>query len=171
MDITPPADEVIERFWAEARKVAGLTRLGGVVGENELASLTPPTWAFGATAEVADALVELVLTGAKTATSSALWEWEAENEEPPLPGDLAIVCDGAGTPRALVRTVTAEVVAFDQVPAGHAAAEGEGDLSLSWWRDAHEKYFTTSLAPHDRAFAADMPVLLETFTVLHPRRR
>ncbi|WP_127125263.1 ASCH domain-containing protein [Georgenia sp. SYP-B2076] len=170
MDITAPEDQVIERFWAEARKIAGLTRLDVVVGENELASLTPPAWAFGSNAEVADGLVALVLAGAKTATASALWEWEADGEELPRPGDLSIICDGSGAPRALVRTVTVDVVAFDQVPAGHAAAEGEGDLSLEWWRRAHETYFRESLARTGRAFAPDMPVVLETFKILHARR-
>ncbi|MFH5821296.1 ASCH domain-containing protein [Georgenia sp. AZ-5] len=173
MEITPPEDEALELFWARARKVAGLTRLDVVVGESELAALIPPAWSFGTDAEEADELLALVVAGVKTATASALWEWEAEGEELPHPGDLSIVCDGSGEPRLLVRTTGVDVVPFDQVGPEHAAAEGEGDRSLEHWRRVHEKYFAAVLEPYGRAFAPDMPVVLETFTVVYPlpRRR
>ena len=41
-------------------------------GPTALEVVPPPAWAFGADAEQADALLELVLEGAKTATASAL---------------------------------------------------------------------------------------------------
>ncbi|MPV37431.1 ASCH domain-containing protein [Georgenia subflava] len=171
MEITPPEDEALELFWAEARKIAGLTHLDGIVGMDTTASLVPPAWSFGSTAEMADELLDLVLAGEKTATASARWEWEADHEEPPTPGDLAILCDGAGEPRALIRTDDVEIVPFDQVGEEHATAEGEGDRSLAHWRSGHQEYFTESLAAVGRTFAPDMPVVLETFTLLHPRPR
>ena len=144
MDTTPPEDESVERFWAQARKVAGFTRLDVVVGENELAALTPPAWSFGANAEEADELLALVIAGVKTATaSSPLRSGRRRSEELPRPGDLSIICDGAGEPHVLVRTTAVDVVPFDQVPAEHAAAEGEGDRSLEHWRRVHEAYFRT----------------------------
>lgn len=171
MDTTAPSDDALELFWAEARKVAGLTRLAAVIGVGATESLTPPAWSFGDSAEMADELLGLVLAATKTATSSARWEWEADGEPLPEPGDLAIVCDGAGEPRALVRTVAVDVVPFDQVPAEHAAAEGEGDGSLESWRRDHDAYFTAALARVGRTFAPDMPVVLERFELLHPRPR
>ncbi|WP_341359774.1 ASCH domain-containing protein [Georgenia sp. M64] len=165
METTPPDDVAIELFWAEARKVVGLTRLDVIVGTSDTASLTPPAWSFGETAEQADELVGLVLAGDRTATSSALGEWEAEDEDLPRPGDLAIVCDGAGLPRALVRTDVVTVVPFDEVDAEHARAEGAA--SLDSWRREHRDHLTAAVAP--RQFAPDMPVVLERFTVLHPR--
>ena len=167
METTPPDDEAIELFWAEARKVVGLTRLDVIVGTSDTASLTPPAWSYGETAEQADELVGLVLAGDRTATSSALWEWEAEDEDLPRPGDLAIVCDGAGLPRALVRTDAVVVVPFDAVDAEHTRAEGE--TSLDSWRREHRDHLTAAVAP--RPFATDMPLVLERFTVLHPRPR
>lgn len=168
MDITAPEDEDLERFWVTARKSAGLARLGAVVGENPAALLVPPAWSFGQDAETADALLKLVLARKKTATSSALWEWEAEGEDLPEAGALAIVCDGAGRPRALLRTEAVDVVPFDAVPAEHVAAEGEGDVER--WRSDHEAYFAAALAPYGRDVAAGMPVVLERFTLIHPRR-
>jgi uncharacterized protein YhfF len=171
MDPTAPSDDDLELFWAEARKVAGLTRLASIIGVGAKESLTPPAWSFGDSAEMADELLALVLAGRKTATSSARWEWEADGEPLPQPGDLAIICDGKGDPRALVRTVAVDVVPFDQVPPAHAAAEGEGDGSLEHWRRAHQDYFTTALARVGRTFQRDMPVVLERFELLHPRPR
>ncbi|WP_448070507.1 ASCH domain-containing protein [Georgenia yuyongxinii] len=171
MDSTAPEDEAVELFWAEARKVVGTTRLEGVVGQDPLAALTPPAWSFGKDAQEADELLALVVAGVKTATASALWEWEEEDEPLPQGGDLSIVCDGAGEPRLLVRTTSVQVVPFDQVPPEHAVAEGEGDKTLARWRDVHERYFREVLGPYGREFAADMPVVLERFTVLHPRQR
>ncbi|GAA1635958.1 ASCH domain-containing protein [Georgenia ruanii] len=171
MDTTPPEDETVERFWAQARKVAGFTRLDVVVGENEVAALTPPAWSFGTDAEEADELLALVVAGVKTATSSARWEWEAEGEELPRPGDLSIICDGAGEPHVLTRTTAVDVVPFDQVPAEHAAAEGEGDRSLEHWRQVHERYLRHVLGGYGREFTPETPVVLERFAVLYPRRR
>lgn len=169
METTAPSDDALELFWAEARKVIGLTRLEGVVGVGTAASLTPPAWSFGDSAEMADELLGLVLAGRKTATSSARWEWEADGETPPEPGELAILCDGSGEPRALIRTEAVDVVPFDRVPAAHAAAEGEGDGTLEQWREVHAAYFADALARVGRTFAPDMPVVLERFVVLHPR--
>jgi uncharacterized protein YhfF len=171
MDPTAPSDDDLELFWAEARKVAGLTRLAAIIGVGATESLTPPAWSFGDNAEMADELLALVLAGRKTATSSARWEWEADDEPLPVSGDLAIVCDGSGEPQALLRTVAVDVVPFDRVTAEHAAAEGEGDGSLESWRRAHEAYFSAALARVDRTFAPDMPVVLERFELLHPRPR
>lgn len=169
MEPTAPGDDDLELFWAEARKVAGLTRLAAVVGVGGTESLTPPAWSFGDSAEQADELLALVLAGRKTATSSARWEWEADGDPLPEPDDLAIICDGSGAPRALVRTVAVDVVPLDRVPAAHAAAEGEGDGSLESWRRAHEAFFKDALARVGRTFAPDMPVVLERFELLHPR--
>ena len=43
----------------------------------------PAAWSFGATPEQADELLDLVLDGTKTATASALWDYDADDE--PLP--------------------------------------------------------------------------------------
>lgn len=171
METTAPSDDALEYFWDEASKVLGLTKIEPIGGVGTAGSLTPPAWSFGDTAEMADELLALVLAGRKTATSSALWEWEADGEALPEPGALGILCDGSGEPRALIRTEAVEVVPFDRVPAEHAAAEGEGDGSLEHWRQAHAAYFTDVLAQVGRTFAPDMPVVLERFAVIHPKLR
>lgn len=169
MDITVPSEADVEFFWEEARKVAGITRLDVVVGQNTLAVLTPPTWAFGTTAERADAFVADVLAGERTATSGAAAQWEAAEEELPRPGTLSILCDGSGRPRALVRTVVVEVLPFEQVPVEHAAAEGED--SLESWRTTQRAELAGVLAGLGQAFTPAAPLVLERFTLVHPLPR
>ena len=158
--------DALDAFWGRAQQHADLATISSYMGESVIASLRPPAWAFGATPEQADELIALVLDGTKTATSSALWDYEAEGEELPTEGTLGIVVDGQGTPRALVVTTRVRTVPFDEVDAAHAHAEGEGDRSLEYWRRVHEQFFTDH-ASHERGFAPDMPVVLEELRVLH----
>lgn len=74
-------DRRIEAFWADARVRAKLHRLEAVTGQSSAASLAPPAWAFGDDPAMADELLELVLTGRKTATASALRDYEQEARE------------------------------------------------------------------------------------------
>ena len=161
-----PVDADLEAFWVDARVHANLTELGPALGEHPLAAVRPPAWSFGATPAHADDLLDLVLRGTKTATAGALWDYEAEGEQLPTPGQLSIVLDGRGRPRALIRTDAVEIRPFDQVDDEHAYAEGEGDRSLRYWRDVHRAFFER-YATHDRGFSEDMPVVLERFSVLY----
>jgi ASCH domain len=59
----------------------------------------------------------------------------------------------------VVRTTSVEVVAFDRVDAIFAHDEGEGDRSLTYWRDVHWAYFTRELAAFGRTPELDMPLV------------
>ncbi|MEE6296282.1 ASCH domain-containing protein [Georgenia wangjunii] len=168
-DVETDADQdaAIEAYWAVARKRTGINRLDVVVGQAPLSNVVPPAWAFGGTPEEADDLLALVLAGQKTATTSARWEYDAEDVPLPALGDLSIILDGQGRPQALISTTAVEVVPFGEVGEEHAAAEGEGDGSLETWRRAHEAYFREHRAEHE--VTPDMPVVLERFTLLYPR--
>ena len=145
---------------------AKLNPTGYFTGERPLGVIPPPVWAFGATPDQADELLALVLSGTKTATAGALWDYEAEGEELPAPGALGIVTDGRGVPHALVVTTQVEIVPFDEVSTEHAYLEGEGDRSLATWREEHERFFTEH-AVHAHGFSPDMPVVLQRFAVLY----
>ncbi|WP_435745207.1 ASCH domain-containing protein [Nocardioides sp. SYSU DS0663] len=166
----PDTSPEVEAFWVIARRQARLERMPGYFGPSALASLPPPAWSFGATPEQADELAELVAAGTKTATASAAEDYALEGAPLPEPGTLGIVLDGAGHPRALVATTEVRVVPFDQVDEEHARAEGEGDVTLAWWRERHEAFFREH-DPHGRGFRPDMPVVLERLRVLHPKPR
>lgn len=159
-------DDQVDAFWDRAKQHLRINPAPGYFGASSLEALTPPSWAFGATAEHADALLDLVLDGTKTATSCAMWDLEAEDEPVPQVGAMSIVIDSDGTPRAVLVTTEVATVPFDRVDAEHAYLEGERDRSLEQWRAIHQEFFTDH-ALHDRGFSADMPVVLERFRVLY----
>lgn len=152
-------------FWEAARPSAGIGRVGVVIGTGARESLPPPAWSFGDNPRLADTLLAAVLSGAKTATSSALWEYD---DETPVPekGELSILLDGVGNPRALIRTTSVEIVPFGEVGADFALAEGEGDTTGDEWREGHRGYFARVL---DREVGDDMPVVCERFELRYPR--
>jgi uncharacterized protein YhfF len=156
--VTPPEPDAhrIAEFWAARRAAAP-----------DLPEAAPLAWAFGATPAHADDLLALVLEGVKTATASAVWDHEATGEPVPSEGELSIILDGRGTPRALIETTRVRIVAFHDVDASHAAAEGEGDRTLAHWREVHERYWREHSA-NPRGFEPAMPVVCETFRLLYP---
>ena len=164
--VASDGDERITAFWQAARARVGFGKLETVLGGGPLDVVPPPSFAFGDTPELSDELLDLVLRGRKTATSTAMAEFERAGETGPKVGDVSIVLDGAGEPRALIRTTRADVVAFGEVDAEYAAAEGEGDLSLESWRADHERYWRRVLG--DDVFSLDMPILAERFELVYP---
>jgi uncharacterized protein YhfF len=123
---------------------------------------------FGDGPELADRLGALALAGAKTATCSALWEWEASGDPLPQPGLLTVVLDGAGRPLGITETTEVRILAFDRVDADFAFEEGEGDRSLAYWRQAHWDYFRRTLPRIGRLPVKDMPLVCERFRLVHP---
>lgn len=61
-----------------------------------------------------------------------------------------------------------EVVRFDEVSEEFAAAEGEGDRSLAFWREAHWAAFSREFEGMQRSPQPDMPVVCERFEVVFP---
>lgn len=156
----------VEAFWQLARFHAKLNTAPSYFGPTTLEVVPPPAWSFGATPEQADELLVLVLDGTKTATASALADYESDGAPLPEPGSLSIIVDGAGHPRALIETTAVEVRPFSEVDAEHARLEGEGDLSLEHWREVHRRFFA-EVATHDHRVDDDLPVVLERFRVVH----
>jgi uncharacterized protein YhfF len=122
---------------------------------------------FGDSEPLANELAELVLRGAKRAGAGSLWVFEAQNKPLPKPGDLSIVTNWATEPLCIIETESLDIVPFSEVTAEFAAAEGEGDASLSFWREAHTRYFTHECARIGRQFVQSMPVACERFRVVY----
>ena len=123
--------------------------------------------AWGDSSEMADELGTLIASGIKTATCSALWEYEAEGEPLPEVGAKTIVLDGKGDPICIVETSEVVVRPYDEVDARFAYEEGEGDRSLEYWRDAHWHFFSRTLPNVGREPTTDMPLVCERFRVIH----
>lgn len=143
-----------ETFWSLARQ-----------SHPNLPEEPPAAWSFGATADQANVLLDLVLRGVKTSTASSLWDYEAKDDPLPTLGELAILLDGDGRPNALIQVQNVYVCPFNEVDESHVYAEGEGDRTLQYWREAHEQFWR-NYSDNPRGFEPDMPVVCERFTVL-----
>jgi len=150
----------VVEFWNDVKYKLGLS-----ASETET---VPEAWPFGTedNPELADQLLALVLDGTKTGTASALWCYE-DGEPIPYEGEISIILDGAGEPKAVIRTTSTAIVPFDEVTEEHAFSEGEGDRTLASWRRDHESFFGHVL-PADTPFSPTMPVICERFQLLWP---
>jgi uncharacterized protein YhfF len=122
---------------------------------------------WGDSPGMADELGALIASGTKTATCSALWEYEAEGERLPEIGVKTVVLDGNGDPLCIVETTEVEVVSYDRVDARFAYEEGEGDRSLEYWQEAHWSFFSRTLPNIGRVPTTDMPLVCERFRVVY----
>ncbi len=122
---------------------------------------------FGDSSNLADELGNLILKGVKTATCSALWEWEAEGSELPRVGAKTIVLDGNDKPLCIIEIIEVVVQSFNEVDAKFAYEEGEDDRSLESWREAHWKYFSRVLPKIARKPAPEMLLVCEHFRVIY----
>ena len=122
---------------------------------------------WGDSPELADELGDLIARGIKTATCSALWEWETEGNPIPQKGQLTVVLDGAGQPLCIVETTEVTIRQYNEVDDEFAQAEGEGDFSLDYWREAHRNFFSRTLPKIGREFSEAMPLVCERFQVIY----
>ncbi len=94
----------IDTFWQVSRIQGRVADLEPVVGQLRGGTIPPPAFAFSADPAEADRMAAEVLAGACTELSTPREEF-ADEQDLPRVGDLAIVLDGGGHPRALIRTV------------------------------------------------------------------
>lgn len=115
-----------------------------------------PNWTFGDSPELADRLAALIVAGVKTATCS-----DAGIQPPPVEGERGYLMSGDGRSVAILQTETVTLMKFADMRPELAALEGEGDLSLDYWRRAHKAYFT-----RNGVFTEDMDIVFETFRLV-----
>lgn len=149
-----------------ACKTVWLEYLRGVPPSHAHHGIKPGAFAFGDSKKLADELAQLVLAGKKRATASLAVEFTSVNEPLPKTGDVSIVLCGDGNPVAIVECTDVQTVLFQSVGEAFAAAEGEGDMSLAYWREVHAEYFTRVCNRLGGTFGATTPVLCETFRLL-----
>ncbi|WP_374759974.1 ASCH domain-containing protein [Acidithiobacillus thiooxidans] len=125
-------------------------------------------FSFGDSSAMADELGQLVLSGVKRATAGSIWSYEKAGKEIPKTGDLSVVTDSRGKPLCVIETIRVDIVPFDQVTAEFAAIEGEGDASLTYWRDAHRAYFSRECASFQQVFSESLVLACEQFRVVFP---
>ena len=61
-----------------------------------------------------------------------------------------------------------EITKFKDITPEYARIEGEGDKSLTYWKDAHTQVFTRECREeHNLAFSEDMECVCEYFEVVY----
>lgn len=149
----------IEKYWSEFKNTLSEEE------KNIRDKYTAEQW--GDSAEMADRLSSLILSGKKTASSSALWDHEADNSPLPVIGGLTIVLNGKNKPVCIVETTDVQIIPFEKVDETIAFLEGEGDRSLEYWRTVHWNFFTRSLDKIDLQPKMNMPVVCEKFKLIY----
>lgn len=124
--------------------------------------------AFGDSAEMADELAELVVSGPKRATAGLLRDFGPGGEPMPVAGGHVVAIDGSGTPRCIWRTTEVTVKPLIEVDDAFAWDEGEGDRTRDDWLDGHRRYFMRQAAREGFAFHDRIETVFERFTVVWP---
>lgn len=81
-------------------------------------------------------------------------------------GQYDIVLDGSEEPLAIIQNIKVKLVSMNQVTAAFASLEGEGDLSLAYWYDVHQKFFRAEFETAGLEFTPAIKLVCETFKVV-----
>lgn len=119
-----------------------------------------PTFALGRAGAERQELNRLVLAGIKTATTSLLDDYAAEEEPLPVAGGRYRLIDSAESSVAILEVTRVRVCRFDEVDADHARREGEGFGAVTDWRAAHRSAWPS--------VTDESLVVLEEFVLVEP---
>lgn len=125
-------------------------------------------WGFGGVEESdTDKLAELVLQGKKFGTASSYDEYVMEDitDEIPKVGDYSVILNSMDEAVCVIRDYDVYIRPFGDVPPFHAYAEGEGNMSLEYWRDVHTSFFKECLDETDMPFNQESKIICEKFSV------
>jgi len=106
---------------------------------DEIAGL--PVEEYGFPGPLRDALVDAILDGRKTSTTSLVAQYTLDDEPLPVVGERGAVVDSAGRYVCITEVSEVRVVPLGSVDVAHAIAEGEGYQSVSDWRAGHEEFW------------------------------
>jgi uncharacterized protein YhfF len=131
-----------------------------------------PRMEFAFPGPLRDRLVAAILSGAKTATTGLVLDYERENEPPPEVGQLLAVVDSADRRIAAIEVTQVRVIRLADVDLQHALDEGEGDESVAEWRTGHEKFWHSAevraeLGDPHFTVNDDTLVLAQRFRLVH----
>jgi uncharacterized protein YhfF len=128
----------------------------------------PPVEQFGDSAEMADELLALVLSGRKRATAGLISDYADEGQPLPRVGGCWVVCDGSGAPRVVLRSVELRLGVADSVDDAFAWDEGEGDRTRASWLADHRGFWRRLSAARGREWSEDEAVVFERFAAVWP---
>lgn len=115
----------------------------------------------------ANVCADLILKGEKTASCSMDYWYSHKGETMPETGHLLVVTDWQGEPKCIVEITSVEKCHYKDVSQEFAAAEGEGNKTLAWWRQAHWRFFSLECEELGIEPTEDMLLVLERFKVVY----
>jgi uncharacterized protein YhfF len=80
---------------------------------------------------------------------------------------MAILTNWEGEAQGILQTTNVELVPFDEVDEDYAMKEGEGDQTLSYWKEKHWDFFSKDLASFGEIAEEDMMVVCEEFELIY----
>lgn len=116
----------------------------------------------------ANLCADLILHGEKQASCSLAYRYLHTGEARPEVGQLLVVTNWQGTPICIVEITSVTECQYNEVTPEFAAAEGEGDKTLTWWRKMHWDYFSNECAELGVTANEEMLLVLERFKVVYP---
>lgn len=111
------------------------------------------TWQFGIDNDI---LIELVLSGKKTATTSIY-----DENDLPIINEEKILIFNNEKKACITKTIDFKIMKFKDMTEDCARLEGEGDLSLDYWKKVHHDFFKKQ----NNDFNEDSLIVFEIFKV------
>lgn len=124
---------------------------------------TPTVSHFCDNEQDANQCAKLVLENKKKLTCHSLLGFQLREERLPRVGDFTIITDWNGAAQCIVKTTAVQLKPFFSITEQEAILEGEGDLSLDYWKKVHLEYYTRELSPYKRKPQESMIVVCEQF--------
>ncbi len=124
--------------------------------------------AYGDSPDMANELAALVVSGPKRATAGLLQDYELCGDPLPVAGGYVVLVDGAGEPRAILRTTEVRVGPLSSVDEAFAWDEGEGDRTRADWLRMHRAFFSAYSQRVGVPFDDDSATVFERFAVVWP---
>ncbi|WP_428774800.1 ASCH domain-containing protein [Vibrio sp.] len=115
----------------------------------------------------ANVCADLILRGEKRASCSMDYWYSHEGEPMPCVGHLQVVTNWDGEPICIIEITSVSKCPYSQVTAEFASAEGEGDKTLAWWREAHWQFFSRECEELGIEPSEEMLLVLEHFEVVY----
>jgi uncharacterized protein YhfF len=95
--------------------------------------------------------------------------WYSEHGEAmPQVGHLQVVTNWDGEPVCVIEITEVSTSPYSEVGEDFARAEGEGDRTLQWWREAHARFFQAECDELSIEWHEQRLLVLERFKVVYP---
>ncbi|CAG8999480.1 MAG: hypothetical protein CENE_01454 [Candidatus Celerinatantimonas neptuna] len=116
----------------------------------------------------ANECARLIRHDVKKASCSLKAAYEQGQDPLPQVGQLTVVLNWQQDPICIVQLKSVTFCPFNQVLPEFARAEGEGDGSYAWWKQAHMRFFTDFAKEIGVTFDESSELVLEKFERVYP---